>query len=195
LSWSFSQDTILSRPHPAIPTSRISVKVNDPGISCLFAKINSVAPASLCSRGQPLAVFPVLGDSRSTHFFLQQALQCVLTILRPQAVGRVHDPYYSIGRFEVVPPVRPKCPLTTDIPNVQCVTIQNSKGYQGLPAVRSRSIRALTYPLYPNDLMLNPNVGLTVLMSSPLSFFKIVVLPALSNPLNERSRSGIMGWD
>ena len=31
--------------------------------------------------------------------------------------------------------------------------------------------------------MLNPNVGSIVLMSSPLNFFKIVVLPALSRPL------------
>jgi hypothetical protein len=34
-----------------------------------------------------------------------------------------------------------------------------------------------------NVLILKPNVGLTLMMSSPLSFLRIVVLPALSNPL------------
>lgn len=32
--------------------------------------------------------------------------------------------------------------------------------------------------------MLNPNVGEISSISSPLNFFKIVVLPALSSPLN-----------
>ena len=36
--------------------------------------------------------------------------------------------------------------------------------------------------------MLNPNVGSIVLISSPLNFFKIVVLPALSSPLLNSSR-------
>ena len=34
-------------------------------------------------------------------------------------------------------------------------------------------------------LMLKPNVGLTVLMSSPLMRFTMVVLPALSSPLQD----------
>ena len=34
-----------------------------------------------------------------------------------------------------------------------------------------------------NVLMLNPKVGLILLMSSPLSFLRIVVFPALSRPL------------
>lgn len=33
--------------------------------------------------------------------------------------------------------------------------------------------------------MLNPRVGSIVLISSPLNFFKIVVLPALSSPLSQ----------
>lgn len=36
--------------------------------------------------------------------------------------------------------------------------------------------------------MLNPSVGSIVLISSPLNFFKIVVLPALSSPLLNLSR-------
>ena len=36
--------------------------------------------------------------------------------------------------------------------------------------------------------MLNPRVGSIVLISSPLNFFKIVVLPALSSPLFDLSR-------
>lgn len=39
------------------------------------------------------------------------------------------------------------------------------------------------YPLCSKVLMLNPSVGDIVLTSSPLNFFSIVVLPALSSPL------------
>ena len=35
--------------------------------------------------------------------------------------------------------------------------------------------------------MLNPNVGEIVSISSPLNLFRIVVLPALSNPLKMKS--------
>ena len=45
-----------------------------------------------------------------------------------------------------------------------------------------------THSLCPRVLMLNPNVGSIVLISSPLNFFKIVVLPALSRPLSTVSR-------
>ena len=40
------------------------------------------------------------------------------------------------------------------------------------------------YPLCSTVLMLKPNVGEMVLMSSPMNFFSIVVLPALSKPLD-----------
>ena len=42
---------------------------------------------------------------------------------------------------------------------------------------------AETHPLCSRVLILNPSVGLIVSMSSPLTFFKMVVLPALSSPL------------
>lgn len=35
-----------------------------------------------------------------------------------------------------------------------------------------------------NVLILNPRVGLMPIISSPLSFFRIVVFPALSRPLD-----------
>ena len=40
-----------------------------------------------------------------------------------------------------------------------------------------------TYFLCSSVLMLKPRVGEMVSISSPLNFFKIVVLPALSRPL------------
>jgi hypothetical protein len=43
-----------------------------------------------------------------------------------------------------------------------------------------------TYPSYSIVLMMKPNVGLTVLTSSPIIFFTMVVLPALSSPLFPR---------
>ena len=41
------------------------------------------------------------------------------------------------------------------------------------------------YSLCSNVLILKPSVGDIVSMSSPLNFFKIVVLPALSRPLQQ----------
>ena len=43
------------------------------------------------------------------------------------------------------------------------------------------------YPLCSSVFMLKPRVGEIVSMSSPLYFFSIVVLPALSNPLGHRN--------
>ena len=42
----------------------------------------------------------------------------------------------------------------------------------------------MTDPLCSSVLMLKPRVGEMVSMSSPLNFFRMVVLPALSKPLN-----------
>lgn len=42
---------------------------------------------------------------------------------------------------------------------------------------------SLSYPLCSRVLMLKPKVGEMVLTSSPLNFFRMVVLPALSSPL------------
>ena len=49
---------------------------------------------------------------------------------------------------------------------------------------RTRLTMCNAYPLYSNVLMLNPNVGDISSISSPLNFFTIVVLPALSKPLS-----------
>lgn len=46
-------------------------------------------------------------------------------------------------------------------------------------------ISQFSYPLCSKVLMLKPRVGEIVSISSPLNFFKIVVFPALSNPLNK----------
>ena len=40
--------------------------------------------------------------------------------------------------------------------------------------------------------MLNPSVGLIVSMSSPLNFFSIVVLPALSRPLSTAVKAKVL---
>jgi hypothetical protein len=49
--------------------------------------------------------------------------------------------------------------------------------------------RELTHPSYSIVLIMNPNVGLTELTSSPMIFFTIVVFPALSKPLSRMSVS------
>ena len=50
---------------------------------------------------------------------LQQALQLLLAILQPPPVRRVYDPDQSVGGFEVVPPVRPKRLLSSNVPDVE----------------------------------------------------------------------------
>ena len=44
------------------------------------------------------------------------------------------------------------------------------------------------YPLCSSVLILKPRVGDIVVMSSPLNFFRIVVFPALSRPLNNKKK-------
>jgi hypothetical protein len=56
----------------------------------------------------------------------------------------------------------------------------------------------LAYPWKSMVLMMKPNVGLTVFTSSPMTFFTIVVLPALSRPLPIGSACCVTGssaWD
>lgn len=47
---------------------------------------------------------------------------------------------------------------------------------------REANVHSTNFPC-AKVFMLNPSVGLMLLMSSPLSFFRIVVFPALSKPL------------
>ena len=53
----------------------------------------------------------------------------------------------------------------------------------------SHTLNLFYYPLCSTVFMLNPKVGEMVLMSSPMNFFKMVVLPALSKPLRESSKT------
>ena len=50
------------------------------------------------------------------------------------------------------------------------------------------NVLCTTHPRCSSVLILNPSVGDMVLMSSPLNFLSIVVLPALSSPLKIMSR-------
>jgi hypothetical protein len=54
----------------------------------------------------------------------------------------------------------------------------------------SQTVTINPNPSYTKVLILNPRVGLTVMISSPLSRFKMVVFPALSSPLNGYRVSG-----
>ncbi len=52
--------------------------------------------------------------------------------------------------------------------------------------------RGFNYSLCSNVTMLKPSVGEMVFISSPLNFFKIVVLPALSKPLQISKDKGLV---
>lgn len=54
-----------------------------------------------------------------------------------------------------------------------------------LPQYMEPDIGISSYPLCSRVFMLNPRVGEIIVISSPLNFFTIVVLPALSKPLNQ----------
>lgn len=56
-------------------------------------------------------------------------------------------------------------------------------------------MESVAYPLCSTVLMLKPNVGDIWVMSSPINFFRMVVFPALSRPLNWREGEvGGEGW-
>jgi hypothetical protein len=66
--------------------------------------------------------------------------------------------------------------------NAEPIHVYDMSGMQGDKCQQSGA-----YPLNVIDLMLNPSVGLTVVMSSPFRRFTMVVLPALSSPLQQVS--------
>jgi len=90
--------------------------------------------------------------------FQQETMKFFLAVFHAHSISRINDPHERICLLEVVPPIRAKGALSAHIPYIESVACANV-------------------------LILNPNVGLTLRMSSPLSFLRIVVLPALSSPL------------
>lgn len=62
-------------------------------------------------------------------------------------------------------------------------------GAAGPPLCAQLLGRGSPHPRCSRVLMLKPRVGEMVSMSSPLNFFRMVVLPALSRPLGQQLRS------
>jgi hypothetical protein len=86
----------------APPTCRISSKERAPGRSCLFAKMSSDAPDSLCSTVTCARKASVArcGDRREggikrahnqTHLLCEQGLELALAVLDAHAVCTVHN--------------------------------------------------------------------------------------------------------
>jgi len=130
----------------------------------------------------------------STRLLLQQAVQLGSTVVDPQPVRGIHDPDQGIRLLKVVPPVRSKRLLATDIPwtSQSASTVKDKPDSTHICSVctclhvsRWQEDGACfpSHPSYSMVLMIKPRVGLTVLTSSPIILFTMVVLPALSRPL------------
>lgn len=123
------------------------------------------------------------------HLLHQQALQLSLTILHALAIGAIYHPDEAVRALKVVSPVGAQRLLATHIPDVQL-----ESGKEGAMKVRlplpsrpppspTMALSDPTHPRCSRVLMLKPSVGEMVSTSSPLNFLRMVVLPALSKPL------------
>lgn len=85
-----------------------------PGMSCLFARIRSVAPARRCRRDQ----HPRVHKTRENEPYLlsKQIPQFFSAVFHTNRIAAVDHPDDGIGLFKVVPPVRSQGTLTAHIP-------------------------------------------------------------------------------
>lgn len=148
-------------------------------------------------RCQPSAFCVTLREAYpggATHLFLQQALEFLPTVVDAFAVRRIHNPNQRVCLLKVVLPVRAERLLASYVPcrvsmlapatrGDQVWSIQIFNLYLVLSAKLSTSGSLYTCPSYSIVLIMKPRVGLTLLTSSFMICFTIVVFPALSNPL------------
>ena len=159
-----------------------------PNPACLRIPATSLRPISSTSR--PMSGLAELYRKRA-HLFLKQSFKFTTTVVHPHPVRRIDYPHHGIGRLEIIAPIRSQSGLSTNIPySMSTGTVFKADpahtDVKSIPeSSRSASPELLreAYPSRISDLILNPKVGLIPVISSPLSFFKIVVFPALSSPL------------
>lgn len=124
------------------------------------------------------------------YLLQQQHAEFPPAVFQPESVCAVHHPHQPVCALEVVSPVGAQGLLTPYIPNIQPKprTYTDVTATRGLWTARLSSLYVIArtrYPLCSRVLMLKPSVGEMVLTSSPLNFFRMVVFPALSKPLQE----------
>jgi hypothetical protein len=165
-------------------TSRTSSSVMAPGTSLLFLKTSRLAPerrwhvsrrAGRADPNKPLpaATLPARGDSRQpARGLLHRPPRSAYPSSRSSSSSRCAA---SSARRR---PLRSQWPLI-GAGKVQYICSVCSFSGQ----LRLKSCRRPSYPSYSIVLMMNPRVGLTLLTSSFMIFFTMVVLPALSSPL------------
>jgi hypothetical protein len=163
-----------------------------PGTSLLFLNTSKLAPESRCP-SQPR--FNSISPRRPgpANLFQQQPRQLLPAVVDPLAVCCVDNPHERVRLFKVVFPVRSQRLLSADVPCLvslcccccccwgQYICSVCIFHHQPLPLVTS--VSRTTHPSYSIVLIIKPSVGLTLLTSSPMIFFTIVVFPALSKPL------------
>lgn len=126
-------------------------------------------------------------------------MQLLPTVFDSKAITSIYDPNDCIGLLEIVSPVGAESLLASDIPFVQlrCIREAPAKGNDAHrysrcicseASYQSGQLCQSTHLPCPKVLMLNPSVGLIPVISSPFSRLRIVVLPALSRPLNSTQR-------
>jgi hypothetical protein len=151
-----------------------------------------------CSRETLRLSVDVPTHDAHTNLFLQQPCQLVATVVNPLAIRRIHHPYQRVRLLKVVLPVGAQCLLPADIPcTVSSRSVRaNIEQVQYICSVCTYSSQRhvkfcerFPYPSYSIVLMMKPRVGLTLLTSSFMIFFTMVVFPALSSPLMQSAAS------
>ena len=67
-------------------------------------------------------------------------MQLLLAVLQPAPICRVDDPNEAVGRLEVVPPIRSKRLLATDVPDVQVVPRHEERPFKRILVPRNGPI-------------------------------------------------------
>ena len=143
-------------------------------------------------------------SSLNSHLLQQQSFQLLFTIFHSFFICTVNNPYQTICAFKIISPIRSQRLLPTNIPNIKLksegmergnmyiyvnyIYIMSDLGAEEITNIYIYNVYIsydIHYSLCSNVLILKPSVGDIVSMSSPLNFFKIVVLPALSRPLQQ----------
>lgn len=139
-------------------------------------------------------------SSLTSHLLQQQGFQLLFTIFHSLFICAVNNPYQTICAFKIISPIRSQRLLPSNVPNIKLKSEGMERGnmyiyvnyiyiMSDLGAEEITNIYNISYDIHyslcSSVLILKPSVGDIVSMSSPLNFFKIVVLPALSRPLQQ----------
>lgn len=164
-----------------------------PSTSVLFKNIKRLAPMRRWEIWHLSRVRELNAQSRS-YLFQKQPGQFLSTVTDSKSIRRIDHPNQSVSLLKVIFPVGSKGFLPSYVPwwwlvaagwswRYSVTYIYSTDTYNGSVRISTSKKRKRAYPSKSIVFIINPSVGLTVLTSSFIIFFTMVVLPALSSPL------------